>query len=226
MRKMLQQKPPSNTRKGEAGNLLFYVLIGIILMGMLAVALRRDDGLSNGIDNEAASVKANQIVNYGVEVAQGVKTVLDSGVSEADIRFAYPDAHTDYGDITVNPAYQIFSAQGGNAKWRQPPANVSTGQYEISAEMAIYGTGTDKADLTLTLYPLTLPMCNAINQRIGITTIPVVSNCPSSPRFAGTYRASPIVPLYSVTPSTPQPQACISCTNAGVYLFYYTILAR
>ena len=189
-------------------------------------ALRDNGGLSNDVDSENATVKASQILRYGLELSQATRHLINSsGVSEADIRFAYPSANATYGDITVNPQNQVFSSQGGNAIYRTPPAGANDGsKWEFYADMALTQVGSGSADLYAFLPNLTLPVCTSINNQLGITTLPVVSNCPSPVRFAGVYSASPVSPTITPAPTMPMPQACISC--AGVYNYYYTLYSR
>ena len=214
-----------------SGNILFYLLIAIVLIGFLTVALRDNGGLTASITNESAAVKANEIIKYSNEVAQGISTLMQAGVSERDIRFAYPSASTAYGTITTNPQNQIFSKQGGNVLYRLPPAGTTTTatSYFFVGNRSMPQIGSDKADMTLTLGNLTSDMCLAINKKLGFTTIPVVTTCGAGTIFgdANGYATSPIVIPAGSFASLPVAQACMSCTDRGSENVYMsTILAR
>ncbi len=216
-------------KKNQSGNAFFYILIAIVLIGLLTAALRSDKGGTNeNIDKEAASLQANRIMQYAAEVERGVRFLLDNGASEADLRFAFPGANASYGVITDTPSNQVFSMQGAKVPYRQPPANSTTAaaNYEYTAGIAIYGMGSNKADLVLTLSSVALPVCTAINQRLGITTMPQASNCPVTAGFSGTYEASPVTLTYAVTPTSPVLQTCLYCSNLSAYVYAYTLLAR
>ncbi len=213
----------------QSGNILFYILLAIVLIGFVTVALRDNGGLDSNVDKESDTVKASQMIKYSGEVAEAVRIILDDGASENDLRFSHPQAHAAYGTIANTPPKQVFSSQGGKALYRKPPAGVASPastNYEFSAEMAIPGVGSDKADLFITVYPITDGVCKAVNKLVGVTTTPEISNCPPSPRFIGAYSNPPLVPAYTTAPANPQPNACVRCTNGSFNLYYYVLLAR
>ena len=215
-------------QNAQSGSIFYFILIAIVLIGGLTLALRDSGGLEGNVDKESANVQASQILKYSGEVERAVQTLISNGVSESDIRFAYPSTPSAYGTITVNPQNQVFSSQGGKAAFRDPPANAlaSPATYVYSAGIAMVGIGSDKADLIMTAFPLKQEVCEAVNKSVGITTIPTMSNCPLSAYFTGAYSASPVIPSTTITATKPYTKACINCTNWSAYLYYSILLAR
>lgn len=207
----------------QNGNVLFYILIAIFLLGALTVALRSSGTMEGGIDKESANVKAQQIIRYGGEVAQAVQIILDNGASETDIRFAHPNADATYGTITTNPQNQVFSSQGGKATYRLAPTGANTGDKWIFAgNFALPQVGSDRADL-VALLNVTQPVCNAINSQLGIESTPAIS-CGTTTAFIGTYAASPTVINPASFTQLPVMQVCYRCTNITDYYSYSAVL--
>lgn len=214
--------------RSQNGNILLYILIAIFLIGMLTVALRNNSGQRDDVDKEKMSVKANQVMSYASEVSQAVQSLLNSGVSEADLRFAHPDASTSYGTITTTPANQVFSIKGGKALYRTAPSGVSlvSSRFAYSGNRAMAGVGSAKADLTMAVI-VNKEFCTAVNAKLGISTIPTSSTCGDSsaaPEFLGSFTLNKTVAASGIT--TPIPQICLNCTDRGDYLFLSTVLAR
>ncbi len=222
----------------ENGNILFYVLIGIFLVGLLTVALRNTGGYKENIDSEDLVLKAGTVQRYGDELARGVNILMDKKVSEADIRFAHPDAASDYGTITTNPENQVFSNQGGQASYKPAPAGVNDGSnWEFFATSEIPQVGSDRAELIAVLPNVTQAFCQTINSQIGFTSgtqptddaagSPACVMGSSSNRFTGSYNDSSPNPLDSSSFSKlPAYQACVRCASNSTYNYYYVLLSR
>ena len=222
----------------ENGNILFYVLIGIVLVGLLTVALRNTSGYKENIDSEGMVLKSSEIQRYGDELARAVNILMDKKVSEADIRFAHPDASSDYGTITTNPGNQIFSTQGGQATYKLPPAGISDGSpWEFFATSKIPQVGSDRAELIAVLPHVTQSFCQTINSQLGFTSgtqptddaagSPACVMGSSSNRFTGSYSDTSPNPLDGASFSKlPAYQACVYCASSSTYNYYYVLLSR
>lgn len=212
-----------NNQNPQSGNILFYILIAIFLIGMLTVALRNPGSTDGGIDREAAAVKAQQIIKYGSELTQAVRTILENGASESEIRFAHPDADIAYGTITTTPQFQVFSNEGGKAAYRLPPAGVNDGsKWMFDGHFAIPHMGSQRSDL-IAILRVNQPVCAAINNRLGLSDIPALV-CDPITFFAGVYPATP-TPI-SPTPfgNVPVPQICYQCSNDPENFSYMNVL--
>jgi hypothetical protein len=228
-----------NQNKNERGSLLLYILIGVVLIGVLTIALRNSGGGSENIDKEDLVLKFNQIQNYGAEISSAVSELLSNKISEADIRFAHPDAATDYGTITTNPTDQVFGKTGGKANYRAPPLNVNDGSsWEFYGTTNISETGSDRAELIAVLPNVTQEFCNVINSRLGFTngtqptdsatgTTPDCVQGSSSDRFSGSFNdTSPNILDSTSFSRLPAMQACVYCASGATYNYYYVLMAR
>ena len=212
--------------KKQSGNVLFYILIAIFLLGSLTVALRSSGDMEGGIDKESASVKAQQIIRYGAEVAQAVQIILDNGASETDIRFSHPNAAPAQGDITVTPNFQVFSSQGGKALYRNF-VGVTSGSLQVAGGSArsLPQVGSDKDELYLAIWPINDNICQAINTQLGLSSVPTV-DCGEGNVFSGSFTSSSTILNTSAFPSLPAPEFCSVCSNLGHTVYFKTLIAR
>ncbi|MCB1551938.1 MAG: hypothetical protein KDJ26_08075 [Alphaproteobacteria bacterium] len=224
--------------RDESGNIIVYVLIGIVLVGLLTAAIRNVGGGKDNIDTEDLILKSGQIQRYAAELARGVSILLEKHVSEADIRFAHPDAAANYGLITNNPENQVFDVDGGRARYLLAPDGVNDGSaWEFFGTSAIPQVGSDKADLIAVLPNVTLEFCNTINLQLGFDagTMPVDDGVGSpscimggaTDRFTGSFDDSSPNPLDDSSFSKlPAYQACVQCASDSSYNYYYVLMAR
>lgn len=232
---MVQTRPaPASS---QSGNILLYVLIGIVLLGLLTVALRMSGDAGKDPDQERNFIKATEIERYAAQLQLGVMNLIQRGVSENDIRFAHPLGSVLYGTITTTPENQVFHPTGGNVEYQLPPANINDGsKWEFFGTSDIPQIGSAKPELIAVLPNLTLDACKAINQQLGFTpgtqptdistgTTPdcVFDNAAGS-RFTGTYTATPNVLDSTTFSRLPVMQACVACS--GRYHYFYVLLAR
>ncbi|OIN85634.1 MAG: hypothetical protein AUJ12_08805 [Alphaproteobacteria bacterium CG1_02_46_17] len=231
--------PPIHAQsRNEAGNIIVYVLLGIILLGLLTVALRNSGGGQDNIDTESLILKAGQTQRYAAELAKGVSILLENHVSEADIRFAHPDAATDYGTITTNPENQVFDVTAGRATYQPPPDGINDGSaWEFFGTSAIPQVGSDKAELIAVLPNVTPEFCQAMNTLLGFDSGSQPTDDPngsppcvmggSTDRFDGTFDDASPNPLDDTSFSKlPAYQACVVCRSDGSYNYYYVLMAR
>lgn len=222
----------------ENGNILVYVLIGIVLIGLLTAAIRNVGGFKDNIDTEDMVLKAGEIQRYGAELARGVNILLERNISESDIRFAHPDAAAEYGTITTNPENQVFSTDGGQATYRTPPVGVNDGSlWEFFGTSDIPQVGSNKAELIAVLPNVTQAFCETMNIQLGFTagTQPTDDAVGSPPcvkgagtnRFAGSFDdASPNTLDDTTFSKLPSYQACVQCSSDSSYNYYYVLMAR
>lgn len=226
-------------KNSEQGNVLFYILLGLVLLGVLTVAIRNSGGLEENIDREDYTLKAGQVQRYGQELSQAVNAVLGNGASETQIRFAHGSAAADYGTITTTPTNQVFSSAGGKANYQLPPDGVNDGsKWEFFATTRIPQVGSNRAELVAVLPNVTQGFCTIINKQLGFTTgtQPTDNTNGSTPdcvmgastnRFTGTFLDSSPNLMDSTTFSRlPAMQGCVSCASGSTYNYFYVLLAR
>lgn len=223
-------------RPAERGNILVYVLLGIVLIGLLTAALRMTGDTGKDIDQERLVIRATEVQRFAAQVQAGVSTLLENGVSEADLKFAHPEGDGDYGLIATTPTQQVFSNQGGKVTFLPPPAGINDGtSWQFYGTTDIPQIGSNKADLLLVLGNVTEAFCTAINQQLGLGTTPPADDTTSTTpdcvysalaghKFSGTF----LDPPNEMDPATfsriPSAQGCVSCGAA--YHYYYVLLSR
>lgn len=235
-----KHREPYNAQRNNAqhcaGNILFYILIAVALLGLLTAAMGRGGSMFQNLEREDALIKANQIQRYGAELEQAVRSILSNATSETDIRFAHPSAQAAYGSIATTPTYQIFSSQGGSAEYRSLPTGVSTTNtyWEFMAHTNIERVGSDKAELVAIAPDISLTICERINKTLGLTTMPVDSGAGApacifntGSRFTGTFQdSSPNSIAAAQFTKTPALQACVQCASDSKYYYYTVLMAR
>lgn len=228
----------------ERGNILFMILIAVVLIGLLTSVIMRGGSTENSnIDEETLAIRATEVQRAAAEFERAVLFILSSNKSENDLRFAHPQAHSDYGDITDDPARQVFSPQGGGAAYRKAPEGINDGSnWEFYGSDDIPSVGTGRADLVAVLPNVTQQFCNRINilnnQLIDNYT-PYDSdgeclNIGANGRFndAHQFFSSPEhvdEPSFAQDPQTNAArtalQACVQCDDGNNH-FYHVLLAR
>lgn len=224
--------------KSERGNIFVMIFIAIVLIAILTVAIRGYSGGSDTISKEDLKIQVTQVMRYGAELENAVRTVLDNGISENDIRFAHADAAVDYGTIATTPSAQVFSQSGGRAEYRLSPTSIlasGTGAWEFYGTTDIPQVGSDKAELLAVLPNVSGAFCSAVNKELGLTGQPddsVTGTTPDCVEGGATYRfgagaqfnATANVMDVTSFSKKPMTQACVTCGAA--YHYYYVLLAR
>lgn len=172
------------TAHPESGNVIFFILLAIVLIGLVTAALRSGGIDDANIDRETVAVRAAEIRQYASELERATVFILSGNHSEQDLRFAHPDAPPEYGnDYSADePRRQVFAPEGGGAEYRLPPQDILTDpdgnpatspdaddiRWEFYGRTHIPGIGsegggTEKAELTAVLPFVTAEFCTKIN---------------------------------------------------------------
>ncbi|MGB1077091.1 MAG: hypothetical protein ACPG05_02195 [Bdellovibrionales bacterium] len=222
-------------KNAESGNIIFFILIAVVLMAYLAFAIMRGDGGSrNNINKEQLIIYATEVEQYGSELAQAVKIVLDTGISEADISFAHDNAPSEYGTTTGSPpSTQIFSSYGGQAEYRLPKSDISTASnWEFYGELQMPQVGSSRADLIAVLPNVTREFCDVFNTRQGLditSTYPADSvECIYSGiagnRYDGDFNATPNNLDLTTFSAMPALRACVACIGSSPAYHVYSVI--
>jgi hypothetical protein len=228
--------PTTSPPSFENGNILVYVLIGIVLIGLLTAALSQNSDGGKDVDQERLLIRATEIQRYAAQVQKATTHVIQTGISETDLRFAHPKAANDYGTITTNPPAQVFHPDGGATEYRLPPVGIqeTAGEWEFFGTSHIPQVGSDRADLIMVLPNVTLDFCTTINRQLGfdmeeplpdgVGSSSCVYTSAASTRFDGEF-STPANALSGATfTRLPAQQACVACGTD--YHYYYVLLAR
>lgn len=227
----------------ESGNVLFLILVAVALFAALSYAVSSStrSGSSNGGQQEDTEIIASSILQYASGMAMAIdKMRLSKGCSESDISFETP--LLSYDHTHTPPAVdkcKVFHPSGGgytyqeNINWYNV-ASYNTGYKSwatfITGDYNIVDVGTDESDLIMFILPLTLDVCNKINEKLGVTyptsTPPFTSGGASDP-FQGTYATS--ADNIADEPGSVyvrHPAACAYGPIGTHYALYYTLLER
>lgn len=229
----------------QSGNVFFMILAAIVLIGLLTAAIRsvsRPEGA--GIDSETLTVDISRVRQYAVELEHGVQRLLESGVSESDIRFAHPDASADYGLITATPERQLFSPSGGAAEYKTAPSGVTGRGWEFYGGTALPEVGSDRAELLAVLPDVPAAFCAAINRINGYDTAvqpqdtggsAAAGSSPGDCLEGGAAVRFRDAQQFYDPPNTPDPasfthkpslEGCALCTLDGQYHYFHVLLSR
>lgn len=227
--------------RNQSGNVIFFILLAIVLVGAVTAALRSGGIESANIDREDLSIKVSQVRQNVAELERAVNLVMQNGISETEISFAADDipAATIYGTYNDNPRAEIFNPKGGGALWRTTPSGINDGSpWEFYGTTHAPGVGSDRADLIAVLPNVTKPFCDEINkinqQPITIPPSDDATCIRGGTPFKGVLPthtgAGPFddpgdVMLPAGFTVQPAGEACISC-GTGVYHFYHVLMAR
>lgn len=218
----------------ESGNILIYILGAVFLLGALTIMVKGSSAPGGGIDEEALIIRVSEVQNYGRELEQAISYVFQNGHSEADIRFAHPDADSAYGMITDLPTRQIFSRDGGGAIYREPPNGIQTTptDWVFNGDNNVPQIGSNNNDLLALLPNVTENFCISLND---ITDIENPSNTPPqdpdafsiTTLFTGSFTGSNALGTAALNGS--RLEGCLEGSGtppAGTYYYYRVLLPR
>lgn len=249
---MQTRQKNQRARHAEKGNILFMILLAVVLIGLVTIAIQstnRPEGAN--IDNEELLIRATEVQRYASELERAVMFILQNGKSESDIRFAHPEANSDYGDLSADadPSDQVFHRDGGAATYRAPPEGINDGSaWEFYAGTALPEIGSGRTELVAVLPNVTQQFCEKINSMNGQTadqpedtgnTAASGANPGSCIAIGALGRFDDSQQFYTTTNTiddttitvNPALQACIQCEMDGgstsdEYHFYHVLLAR
>ncbi len=225
-----------HSRPGESGNVLFFILLGVVLIGLVTAAIRSGGGEGANIDREQAIIAASQVREFAALAEGGVIQILQNGISESDIRFAHPDAPSDYGSISSTPARQLFDRSGGGVEYRKPPAGANDGsRWEFYGKSSLPQVGSaSRGDLIAVLPAVAAGVCERLNAMNGLdpATQPEDPGTCLNAGSAGRFKdgvlyedSSPNTADDTTFSIKPALEACVECAD-GKFYFYHVLIAR
>lgn len=156
--------------KTEAGNVIFFVLLGILLLGLLTAALRNSGIEGTSIDNETVTINVSRMKDQANALERGVAFIIQNGASENDIRFSHASADPDYGNIANSPQFQVFARAGGGVEYLSPPNGINDGTpWHFYGHTDAPQAGSNLADLIAVLPHITPQACAIINRQLNQT---------------------------------------------------------
>lgn len=217
----------------SSGNVLFMILIAIVLMSALTFAVTRSESGGSNLTREKASLAADQLSAFALDMKRAAENITRLGKSEASISFAHAEL-TGYGTPDTAPANEVFNIAGGGVGFVSPPANLNNGtQWEFSGFTAAPGVGdNDTADLMVVFPNVPEAFCRAYNRKAGYSetdAIPADTGAclyDTTKRFDGTFTTGSATNTMDAGTfrATPAPFACVACGTQ--YHAYYVLLER
>ena len=170
-------------QNNQSGNILLFILIAILLIGLLTLSLTR----SNNSTNETGSYELQQItisnfLRYSKTLENGITQLMARGCGENDISFENSNVSGyENPNAPSDNSCHLFEPEGAGLEWQTPDNKVSALPYGIYGDHVVHGVGsTDSplsnanADLILVLPDVSASLCAAINLQVdnGVTGIP------------------------------------------------------
>ena len=226
--------PPNKQKKicdTESGNAFFLVMIGVVLFAGLMFTLSRS--ARQGGDNltqKQAEIAATAILDFAQKIERGVNNVMNTvSFSEQDISFENDFLSTYNNPNCSSTRCEVFSPDGGSVAYQAPTENMNgaSSQWLFSGDNTVLGIGVDaNADLILILNNLRRLVCEEINDRLNISSMPTDSDgIETSTEFVGTYTNSEQIGGAALDGIS---SACVQSTqpDPDEYVFYHVLRGR
>ncbi|HEY8963086.1 MAG TPA: hypothetical protein VIN59_01350 [Alphaproteobacteria bacterium] len=222
-------------RSNRSGNVLIFILMTVLLLGLLTAAVTKMSGGSGNMDAEQAQIRTAKVVGFAVDLKRAVENMTRAGKSETTISFASQNL-TGYGTPDTAAANEVFNIAGGGVGYVEVPENISNGsQWEFYGFTAAPNVGDDATpDLMMVLPNVTQAFCTSFNTKAGFpsgASIPTDSAAcvhDTSKRFSGTFATAGAINTMDTATfpdvNKPYPSACVAC--GGSYHAYYVLLER
>jgi hypothetical protein len=225
--------------RDESGNILFYILIAVMLLGALSFAVTQGsrDSVQN-MNQDKGRLLATGIIDYGDTIKKAVDTIRLRGAPFTALSFADPALGAAYGTAGTAPKNEVFNTAGGAAVYTPVAADAlaAPGQpYIFTAGNEIKDVGTTCgadacADLLLLLPGLTKDICVTINTILGVGNPagdPPVDSGADTTAFAGTATyAATIGDEPSSAALAGRTAGCFLDTAASSYTYFQVLQAR
>lgn len=216
----LDTSDTSRNRKNESGNVLWFILIVLVLIGLLTAVLSRSGtSVDQSGDVEQQRIKINQMLRYVKGIEAAIQQMKLRGISESDLNFDPNGA--DSGNCTSGTC-KVFHVDGGGLTHQTPPAGIGAANWLYVATNDALNVGTTEPDLILMLRNVSDGYCSQINRLLNVTQGAADSTIDFT-AFTGTYTAT-----QTINNAGGQSSGCqIYDTGGGnENFFYYVLVAR
>lgn len=219
--------------KNERGNVLVFVLIGVVLFAALAFTVARgfrSEGTSN-LTKRELDLSVSDTLDYTQRLQRAVDRLRQRGCSESEISFE--NTTVSGYSFSTRDECKVFHPDGGSLAYT-PPASISTSGYWFftglnGIEGSINGqyVGTEKADLVVFLR-VSRDACVALNSRLNISNpgnVPpveidgFVNTDTDAQKFKGTFTDG-----NALTIANAYISGCVNYSNN--YYFYSALVVR
>lgn len=228
-----------NKRHSENGNVMFYILLGIALLGALSFAIAQNSRSPlQTLTEDKRKLIATEIIAFGNTMASAVSQLRLRGTAASELRFSHPGLPDgDYGVFNTDPPNEVFNLSGGAVTYQSPPSGATTTsseEFQFLANNAVEFVGTtcsaaSCADLIMILPNVSEEICIRINDQIGIENPggapPTDTNIREAEKFQGTFGYHQTIgDEESVLEG--QKEACIEETSDSEYVYYKVLMSN
>lgn len=230
-------------RQSERGNVFYYILIAIVLLGALTFAVANGGRSSvQSLSVDRVKLLASEILDYAQILKTAASQLRLRGIPIDEISFAHPELPHSLGLPGDDPRAEVFNAQGGAVilKPLQPEMIDSTSAvpifYGFSNENEIDQVGMNCGDKTCTeimffFGPLRKDICIQLNDMVGVEN-PDGDPPAGTGAFSVNYNSSGSS-YKGIVGKTDLPQirmktaGCVKSSDLGnIYVFYQVLLQR
>ncbi len=232
----------TSNRINERGNVLWFILIAIVLLGVLTGILSRGgSSVDQSGDFEKARIQASQILRYTKSFETAIQQMQLRGVSESDISFQNPTTAVDYTNANCALDDCMIFDIGGGLTYRDPPAGANDGSEWIFTAANNVGTTADPVgttaattgnDIIMLMPNADTSLCIQINRDQGVGTagtLPIETTGIATTEFTGTFvGGGPTILDGDPTPFELDGQSvgCFTDNAASITYFYAVVLER
>jgi len=237
-------------RENERGSVIVWILLMVVLLAALTFTFSQGFRAGEGsISREKSDLYATEILDYAQNVKQAVQTLQISGCNDTEISFDNPIV-TGYNfpSTPSDGSCEVFNPNGGGLRYAPLEDEVFASapsytaayyhsEWAFTANHCVMGLGDcdNKAHLMMFIAPLSLRICESINNKINIDAPIPLENLNlskgNSDQFLGVYGDAIIDNIRQIDVSglNGQMHGCFQ-DNAGAtqdaYIFYQTLLVR
>lgn len=224
------------SRRGESGNIFFFIMLGVALFATLAYVMARGmrSDTTSALTKRQIELAAIDIITYGQKLEHATARIRRKSISESDISFEY---NADYINATCDtgadpdfPGCLVFNPVGGGFSYLSPSDDVTASEWHFTGETCIIGIGTGGAgcdsdtdpsneELLAVLTNINQLVCEEINKRLGIGATPVSVNGTAAAKFTGAFADGTALDGLDDTNA-----ACFS--NGGNFHYFQVLIAR
>lgn len=241
-------------RKGQAGNVLFLILIAVALFAALSYAVTQSTRSGGGdASSEKSLVSSAALTQYPASIKTAItRMIISSGVDVNYLLFNKPTDFAVLDDTTVIRAKKnaVFHPDpGGGATYTKAPSDVittpGTGDWIINANNEVGNIGTTSgsaaatkptADVIAFLPNVSKAVCDKIHAQLGMKAVNTATLAPSLTLMEtstgsvanGNILLATGIKILGTTPDfelTGQPQGCFNTSGNG-YVYYHVLVER
>lgn len=220
----------------ESGNIIFWILIMVVLLGALSAAVMQGTRTSSvSLNKEQSTLLTSEILTYARNIKTAVQTLRIDGCADTDLSFDQTSV-TGYNnpDAPSDNSCHIYHTSGGGIRWENINPDIG-GTYGFTGSETIPSLGTTEPELIFKWEGLSASVCSRINANLQLTNLsndPPQTNAETCNldtagcKFTGTYSATDAIDN-AAGEFDNVPTACYNENGAGTnYVFYHVLIAR